>query len=340
MNYSFEEDLQIISDHIKKRDIRCSHALILGGAGFLGSWMCDALVHNGSMVTCVDNFASGLPLTIRELKDDPLFQFIEHDVSIPFHPKGDFDLVIHMASRASPFEFAHHPVEILDANTRGVCNALTIARENNAKFLFTSTSEIYGDPLIVPTPETYRGNVSTTGPRGCYDEAKRCGEAYVAAFHRQYGLDTRIVRIFNTYGPRMRMDGIYGRVIPRFISQSLNNEPITIFGDGSQTRSFCYVTDEIRGLLTFATLEGLSGEVINIGNNSEITILELAKLIKQISGSSSQLKFEPLPEDDPLRRNPVITKAGNLLSWEPKVSLESGLKKMIEWVKGDPFIEK
>jgi UDP-glucuronate decarboxylase len=261
------------------------------------------------------------------------FRFIEHDISMPLPVETRPDYVFHMASRASPFEFEHYPIQILKANTLGVLVALGIAKKHGAKLLYTSTSEVYGNPDIVPTPETYYGNVNPIGPRGCYDEAKRCGEAYVMAYRKQHNLDTRIARIFNTYGPRIRVDGIYGRVIPRFISQALNGEPITVFGDGSQTRSFTYVTDQIEGLLRLASMDKARGQVINIGNVNEITVLALAQKVIEITGSESSLSFHPLPEDDPLRRRPDVTRAKQVLGWEPKVPLEKGLFRTIEWIR-------
>jgi UDP-glucuronate decarboxylase len=240
---------------------------------------------------------------------------------------------MHLASRASPFEFEKYPIQILKANTLGIWVALGIAKKHNARFLYASTSEIYGCAEEIPTSEGYRGNVNPVGPRSCYDEAKRCGESYVMAYKMQHGLDVRIARIFNTYGSRMRAEGVYGRVIPRFIEQALSNKPITIFGDGSQTRSFCYVVDQIVGLLKLAFLEEAEGEVVNIGSDKEMTILELAKLVKEITNSSSEIVFEELPKDDPPRRKPDIRKARKLLRWEPKVELEEGLLKMVEWFK-------
>jgi UDP-glucuronate decarboxylase len=263
------------------------------------------------------------------------FRFIEHDISKPLPVDSKPDYVFHMASRASPFEFEHFPIQILKANTMGVLVALGIAKKYGAKVLYTSTSEVYGNPSIVPTPESYYGNVNPIGPRGCYDEAKRCGEAYVMAYRKQHGLDTRIARIFNTYGPRIRMDGIYGRVIPRFISQALNDEPLTVFGDGSQTRSFTYVTDQIEGLLRLASLDAAGGQVINIGNINEITVLSLAKKIIELTGSRSEISYHPLPDDDPLRRRPDVSRAKEVLGWEPKVPLEKGLARTIEWVRSE-----
>lgn len=310
-------------------------ALITGGAGFLGSYICEALIDAGAKVTCLDNFASGLASNVKGLQNNENFTFVEHDISKPINFENKFDLVMHMASRASPFEFDEYPIQILKANTLGIWVALGIAKKHGARFMYTSTSEVYGnpDPKFVPTPESYNGNVNPIGPRGCYDESKRAGEAFVVAYRHQHNMDTRMARIFNTYGPRMRADDIYGRALPRFIEQALKGDDITVFGDGSQTRSFTYVTDQIDGLLRLATMDEAEGEVINIGNNRETSILELAEMIKKLTNSSSEITFHPLPEDDPQRRCPDITKAREILGWEPKVPLEEGLENIIEWFK-------
>jgi UDP-glucuronate decarboxylase len=309
--------------------------LITGGAGFLGSYICEALIGFGAKVICLDNLASGLATNIEGIKSNENFTFTEHDISKPIYFDNELDLVIHMASRAAPFEFEKYPIQILKANTLGIWVALGIAKEHNARFVYTSTSEVYGnpDPKFIPTPETYNGNVNPIGPRSCYDEAKRAGEAFVIAYKNEHGMDTRMARIFNTYGPRMRADDIYGRALPRFIDQALNGNDITVFGDGSQTRSFTYVSDQIDGLLRLAAIDEARGEVINIGNNKETSILELAEMIKKVTNSSSEITFHPLPEDDPERRCPDISKAKEILGWESKVSLEEGLEKTIEWSK-------
>lgn len=304
--------------------------LVNGGAGFLGSWICDVLVELNADVICLDNFASGRKSNISRLLKKDNFTFFEHNITEPIYFDKKIDLVMHMASRASPFEFEKFPIQILKANTLGIWVALGIAKKHNSRFLYTSTSEIYGNPSLVPTPETYNGNVNPIGPRSCYDEAKRCGESYVFAYRTQHNLDTRIVRIFNTYGPKMRPDDIYGRVVPRFIEQALDESPITVFGDGTQTRSFCYVTDQIEGLLRFAYLDAGEGEVINIGNEDEAAIIDLAKKIKDLTNSISEITFHTLPEDDPKRRCPDIKKAKKILGWEPKISLEEGLRRMIK----------
>ena len=311
--------------------------LVTGGAGFLGSWLCDVLVSQSARVICLDNLASGLESNITHLLDQENFKFVKHDISQPIYFDEKIDVVMHLASRASPLEFDKFPIQILKANTLGTWIALGIAKKHKARFLFTSTSEVYGNPEVVPTPETYNGNVNPIGVRGCYDESKRAGEAMCMAYMRQHKLDVRIARIFNTYGPRMRADGVYGRVIPRFIKQALNNEPLTIFGDGKQTRSFCYVTDQIEGLLRLAWFDSAKGEVVNIGNPNEITILELAEIVKKITNSNSPLEFHPLPPDDPRRRCPDISKAREILDWVPKIGLEDGLKKTVNWYQSSGF---
>jgi len=309
--------------------------LVTGGAGFLGSWICDILTRFDCDVLCVDNLVSGRASNIDHLFPLPNFEFIEHDISKPLEIGEKIDLVFHLASRASPFEFEKYPIQILKANTLGTWVALGIAKKHKARLLYASTSEVYGnpDPHYLPTPETYTGNVNPVGPRACYDEAKRAGEAFVIAYHIEHGLDVRIIRIFNTFGPKMRADDVYGRVVPRFIEQAITGKSITVFGDGSQTRSFTYVTDEVEGLLKAAFIENISGEVINLGNDKETTILNLAKTVKNLCNSPSEISFLPLPPDDPKRRCPAISKAKKLLHWQPKTPLEEGLKKTIEWYK-------
>lgn len=307
--------------------------LVTGGAGFLGSWLCDVLVELNANVICLDNLASGLESNISDLLIKDNFAFIKHDITKPIFFDEDVDTVLHLASRASPFEFQRFPIQILKANTLGMWVALGIAKSHKARLLYTSTSEIYGNATEVPTSEEYTGNVNPIGPRSCYDEAKRCGESFVMAYHLEHGIDARIARLFNTYGPRMRADDVYGRVVPRFIEQALKNAPITVFGDGSQTRSFCYVTDQIEALLRFAFLEGLDGKTVNTGSDEEITIATLAEIIKRLTNSTSKITFEDLPKDDPLRRRPDIRKARDFLNWKPKVGLEEGLERTIQWFR-------
>jgi UDP-glucuronate decarboxylase len=326
------KNIGTISERIEGKRV-----LVTGGAGFLGSWISEVLLEQGARVICLDNLVSGLKANISPLLAKDNFRFIQHDIARPISFDEPLDLVMHLASRASPFEFEKYPIQILKANTLGIWIALGIAKKHGARFLYTSTSEIYGAPpdSEIPTSEEYRGNVNPIGPRSCYDEAKRCGESYVIAYKMQHGLDTRIARIFNTYGPRMRAEGVYGRVIPRFIEQALGNEPLTIFGDGRQTRSFCYVTDQVEGLLRLAFLDDddVKGAIVNIGSEEEMTILELANVIKELTDSSSELDFSPLPKDDPPRRKPNISKAKEILHWEPKIELREGLERTIRYFK-------
>ena len=333
MAWNNSKEIDDINRNLGGLSFQDQRVLVTGGAGFLGSWICDVLVAQGAEVECVDNLSSGLQSNISHLLDSDRFHFTKHDVSEPISFDERLDLVIHMASRASPFEFEHYPIEILKANTIGLMVALEIAKKHKSKVIYTSTSEIYGNPQVVPTPESYYGYVNSVGPRGCYDEAKRCGEAYVVAYRRQYGLNTRIARIFNTYGPRIRWDGIYARAVPRFISQALSGKHITIFGEGTQTRSFTYITDQIEGLLRLAAKDEAQGSIVNIGNDKETKIIDVAKMILDITGSRSGITYQPLPEDDPLRRRPDISRARNLLGWEPKVELEDGLRRTVEWFR-------
>ncbi len=337
MTQDFSEDVLKVIRNLGQSDIcfEDKNVLVTGGAGFLGSWTCEVLVTQGAKVVCLDNFTSGHLDNLTHLLERENFKFVRHDISIPIQLEERFDVVMHMASRASPLEFTKYPIQILKANTLGVSVALGIAKKDKALFLFTSTSEIYGDPTNdhIPTREDYNGNVNPIGLRGCYDEAKRCGEAFVFAYHRQHCLDTRVVRVFNTYGPRLRAGDTYGRSVSRFMDQAIKHEPITVFGDGTQTRSFLYVADQIEGLLKAAGLPELSGEVINIGSQDEIRIIELAYLIKRLVASDSPIKHLPLPSDDPKRRCPDITKAIKLLGWHPRTSLEVGLTKTIEWYR-------
>lgn len=323
-----------VINHLKSISFEDSRVLVTGGSGFLGSWICDVLIQKGAHVQCLDNYASGRKVNTDHLLAHDNFSRVECDISSSPVIEKPVDLVLHLASRASPLEFDQFPIQILKSNTLGTMNALGIAKKFNARFMFTSTSETYGEATVFPTPESYRGNVNTLGIRGCYDEAKRAGEAFCMAYHRQHNLDVRIARIFNTYGPRMRTDGFYGRVIPRFIAQATRNNPITIFGDGNQTRSFCYVTDQVTGLLRLAGLDNISGSVINIGNPQEITIKQLANEIIKLTESASEFSYEPLPPDDPSRRVPEVSRAREILGWNPTIDLEDGLDWMIQTMKG------
>lgn len=312
--------------------------LVTGGAGFIGSHLCDFLIERGDVVICLDNLVSGSEKNIAHLFTRNNFYFYNHDVCIPFVNRKfkKIDEIYHMASPADPnvlskVSYIAHPFETMKVNSIGTWNMCEIALKHRAKLLFTSTSEIYGDPQISPQDENYRGNVSTTGPRAVYDESKRFGETIVSAFVRGKKLDGRITRIFNTYGPRMNVNE--GRAVVNFIKQAIKNEPITIYGDGKQTRSFCYIDDQIKGQVEAMEKGGTCGEVFNIGNPDEKTIFEFAQIIKQLALSKSQIVFEDLPEDDPRQRKPDIQKAGKVLGWEPKTNLKSGLMKTIDYFK-------
>ncbi len=299
--------------------------MVTGGAGFLGSHLCDALLERGDSVLCVDNLITGKCQNIEHLSDHPRFRFFEHDICIPFDP-GPFDRVFHMASPASPFDYLKYGIETLDVGSAGTRNILMLAEKYRASYLVASTSECYGDPAVSPQPESYWGNVNPIGPRSVYDEAKRFTEALTMAFHRYRGVDTHIVRIFNTYGPRLQPND--GRVISTLLRQALAGEPMTVFGDGLQTRSFCYVSDEIDGILRLA--DSNEHEPVNIGNPAEFTILDCARMVKEVTGSSSPIVFEPLPQDDPRQRKPDISKAQRLLGWSPTIDLRTGLTMMVE----------
>ncbi|HTQ85488.1 MAG TPA: UDP-glucuronic acid decarboxylase family protein [Candidatus Solibacter sp.] len=302
-------------------------AVVTGGAGFLGSHLCEKLLENGWDVLCVDNLVTGAEQNIAHLASNSHFRVQRHDASLYIDVAGPVDYVLHFASPASPVDYARLPIQTLKVGALGTHNSLGLALAKNAKFLLASTSECYGDPLVSPQPESYWGNVNPIGPRGVYDEAKRYAEAMTMAYHRAHRLDTHIVRIFNTYGPRMRLND--GRALPNFIYQALTGEPITVFGDGSQTRSFCYVNDLIDGI--YKLMQSDEHLPTNIGNPQEITILEFAKRVKALTGSASEIILKPLPQDDPKQRCPDITKAKTLLGWEPKVPLEEGLKLTLEY---------
>jgi dTDP-glucose 4,6-dehydratase len=300
-------------------------AVVTGGAGFLGSHLCDFLVADGYRVICVDNLETGSLQNVEHLRGEE-FAFLNHDVTRHLEIDEPVDVVYHLASPASPIDYLRLPLQTLKVGSYGTHNALGLAKFKRARFLLASTSEVYGDPAVHPQPETYWGNVNPIGPRGVYDEAKRYAEALTMAYHRQQGVDTCIVRIFNTYGTRMRPHD--GRAIPTFVRQALANEPLTVFGDGSQTRSFCYVDDLIRGLMLLVA----SGEhrPVNIGNPRELSLLELAKTVIAVTGSKSEIVFEALPVDDPQVRQPDITRARQLLGWEPQIPLDEGLRRMLQ----------
>jgi dTDP-glucose 4,6-dehydratase len=303
-------------------------AVVTGGAGFLGSHLCDALLAENYSVVAVDNLLTGRESNFSHLRNEPRFEFEQIDINQPFDC-GKVDYVFHFACPASPVDYTVHGIETLKVGSLGTFHALDVARKYNAKYLVSSTSECYGDPLEHPQKETYWGNVNPIGPRSVYDEAKRFTEAVTMGYHRYYQVDTRIVRIFNTYGPRMQLND--GRVIPNFMKQALRGEDLTVYGDGGQTRSFCYVSDEIEGFLQLSkSSEHLP---VNIGNPSEFTILECAKRVIAVTGSKSKIRYEGLPPDDPKQRCPDITKAKSLLGWEPKIDLESGLKMSLEYFR-------
>jgi len=303
--------------------------VITGGAGFLGSHLCDLFVKKGCQVICVDNLITGHLDNIRHLRKQRLFEFVKHDVSKKINIAGPVDYVLHFASPASPVDYLMYPIPTLKVGSLGTHNTLGLAKLKKARFLLASTSEIYGDPLQHPQKETYWGHVNPVGPRGVYDEAKRFAEAITLAYHRYHNIDTRIVRIFNTYGPRMRIND--GRVVPNFIFQALQDKPLTVYGNGRQTRSFCFYSDLIDGIVRL--LYSNVRTPVNIGNPREFTILEFAKLVIQLSGTKSKIKYKPLPTDDPKQRRPDISLARKRLKWKPKVRLDKGLVETIEWFK-------
>ncbi len=301
--------------------------LVAGAAGFIGSHLCDRLLADGHHVVGLDNLITGAERNLQHLTSEPRFEYREHDITRPLTRDIPVDCVANLASPASPRDYLEHPIETLDVGSAGTRNMLELALKHNARFLLASTSECYGDPHVHPQVETYWGNVNPVGPRSCYDESKRFAEALTMAYHRHHGLRTNIARIFNTYGPRMKLDD--GRVVPAFIGQALRGQPITVFGDGSQTRSFCYVTDLVDGLCRLM----LSDEryPVNLGNPCEMTVLQFAEHIRALTGSAAPIEFEPLPEDDPRQRKPDISKAARILDWRPRVGLEEGLRKTLEY---------
>jgi dTDP-glucose 4,6-dehydratase len=306
--------------------------LITGGAGFLGSHLTDRFLADGHQVVGLDNFITGHPDNIAHLASEQRYEFIQHNISTYTYVKGKLDGVLHFASPASPIDYLELPIPTLKVGALGTHNALGLAKEKGARFFLASTSEVYGDPLVHPQPESYWGNVNPVGPRGVYDESKRFAEALTMAYHRYHGLDTRIVRIFNTYGPRMRPRD--GRVVSNFIVQALQNEPITIYGNGSQTRSFCYASDEVEGIYRLF-MKGDS-DPTNVGNPDEYTVRELAEMVRELTRTSAPLVERPLPEDDPKIRKPDITRARTMLGWEPKVGIRDGLQKTIDYFASLP----
>jgi dTDP-glucose 4,6-dehydratase len=306
------------------------HHLISGAAGFIGSHLCDRLLADGGSVVALDNLITGSRENLAHLASHPQFQFQEFDVTAPVTVAGTFDHVWHLASLASPMAYLTHPIETLESGSTATRNMLEVARRDGARFLVTSTSECDGDPLEHPQVETYWGNVNPVGTRSCYDESKRFAEAMTMAYHRTYGVRTNIARIFNTYGPRMALKD--GRVVPAFIDQAMRGDALTIFGDGSQTRSFCYVSDMVEGLVRLSQSE--ERYPVNLGNPAELTILEFAERIKRLMGVNGNIAFEPLPQDDPKKRRPDISKAKRVLGWEPRVVLEDGLRETVGYFKG------
>lgn len=303
--------------------------LITGGAGFIGSHLADFLLDEGHQIVAMDNLVTGDLSNIAHHRSNPRFEYIHHDVSNHIHVAGPLDWVLHFASPASPIDYLQLPIQTLKVGALGTHNALGLAKVKGAKFLLASTSEVYGDPLVHPQPEDYWGNVNPIGPRGVYDEAKRYAEAITMAYHRVHQVDVRVVRIFNTYGPRNRVND--GRVVPTFINQALRNEPLTVFGEGNQTRSFQYVADLVAGVRKL--MDAAYNRPVNIGNPIEMTILEFAKLILRLTESQSQIVYNPLPEDDPKTRQPDISRAKSILAWEPKVAVEEGISKTIDWYR-------
>lgn len=308
-------------------------AVITGGAGFLGSHLCDKLLQHDISVICIDNLLTGDLQNIEHLIGNKNFKFIHHDVTNFIHVPGKVDYVLHFASPASPIDYLQLPIQTLKVGSLGTHKALGLAKEKGATFLLASTSEVYGDPEVNPQSESYWGSVNPIGPRGVYDEAKRFAESLTMAYHRYHGVDTRIVRIFNTYGPRMRLND--GRALPAFVTQALKNEDLTVFGDGSQTRSFCYVDDQVDGI--YKLLRSNENEPVNIGNPSELTIKQFAEELIKLTGSKSKLIYKDLPQDDPKLRRPSIEKAKQVLGWQPKVDREEGLKRTIEYFKKKLF---
>jgi dTDP-glucose 4,6-dehydratase len=306
------------------------HIAVSGAAGFIGSHFCDRLLREGHTVVALDNFLTGAPVNIAHLAGHPGFRLVTQDITEPFAIEGPVDCVVNMASPASPKDYLDYPIETLDVGSAGTRKMLELALEKSARFLLTSTSECYGDPHVHPQVESYWGNVNPVGPRSCYDESKRFAEALTMAYHRKHGLRTNIARIFNTYGPRMKLDD--GRVVPAFLDQALRGQPMTVFGSGNQTRSFCYVTDLVDGL--YRLMQSEERYPVNLGNPHEMTILEFAEQIRQLTGTASKIVFHSLPEDDPKQRRPDIAKARNVLGWEPRVSLEEGLRETVTYFKG------
>jgi UDP-glucuronate decarboxylase len=326
------EDVEQIEKSIDPVAFQGKSILVSGGSGFLGSWICDVLSDLGARIICLDNLSTGVLANVEHLKGAKNFEFERADVcTYSRYPK--VEVVFHLASRPAPEDYQKHPVETALANATGMDKMLDLARKNDARVFYASSSEVYGDPAVFPTPESYEGRVDPLGPRSCYEEGKRFGEALCKAYHDQYGLDVKIGRLFNSYGPRLRADGFYGRVVSRFIMQALDGDDITVYGDGSQTRAFCYVADSVTGILCFMATKRLSGEVLNIGTDEERRIIDLAKTIRKLTGSSSTIKFLPFPKGDHRRRLPDTARSTQEIGWSPKTRLENGLNRTILWIK-------
>lgn len=333
MDPIIKEDLETIRKSIRADAFEAKRVLVSGGAGFLGSWICDVLTLCGASVVCLDNLSTGLFENVEHLKGTRGFEFEKGDVC-NYAGRKKVDMVFHMASRPAPEDYQKHPVETALANSEGTNRMLELARRFDSRVFFASSSEVYGDPEVFPTPESYEGRVDPLGPRSCYEEGKRFGEALCKAYHDEYGVDVRIARIFNSYGPRLRAEGFYGRVVSRFILQALKGEDLTVFGDGSQTRSFCYVTDTVGGLLLQAGRDGLDRDLFNVGSQEETKIIDLAEKTIQLSSTSSRVRFLPFPPGDHRRRLPEIGKAEKVMGWHPKLGLEIGLARTVDWFKG------
>ena len=315
---------------LNNKEIHVKTVLITGAAGFVASHLCDRFLQEGYKVVGLDNFITGRPNNIEHLFKNQNFHFLKYDVTQYLYYAGDIDLILHFACPASPIDYLKYPIQTMKVNSIGTFHTLGLALLKKARFLFASTSEIYGQPEIHPQTEEYWGNVNPVGPRSVYDEAKRFSEALTMAYHHTNGLDVRMCRIFNTYGPRMRIDD--GRAIPTFVAQALQNQPISIFGEGDQTRSFCYVTDLVEGIFRLATMENLNGKILNLGNPDEYTIKELADMVISLTDSKSTLEYHPLPKDDPTRRKPDIQKAKEVLNWSPGIEFREGLQKTIDYL--------
>ncbi len=332
MDPIIKEDVDQVKKSVDPEPFRGKSVLISGGSGFLGSWICDALNQIASRIICVDNLSTGVFENIEHLKGVKGFKFERADVcTYSRNPK--VDMIFHLASRPAPEDYQKHPVETALANATGTDKMLDLARRSDARVFYASSSEVYGDAEMFPTPESYEGRVNPLGPRSCYEEGKRFGEALCKAYHDQYGLDVRIGRLFNSYGPRLRPDGLYGRVVSRFLLQAFRGDNVTVFGDGSQTRSFCYVADTIIGLLRLVVKEGVSGEAVNIGNTVETNIIDLANKIIHISTSKSQVEFRPFPTGDHHRRLPDGKKAKMILDWGANIGLDEGLGRTVGWLQ-------